>query len=271
MVISTNSIGIKLVLIPPGEFLMGSPESEKDRRTNEYQHRVRITKPFYLGVYPVTQQEYEDVMGENPSEFTGDKRRPVENVFWLDAVRFFNRLSERAGREPYYRIDGENVTVEGGDGYRLPTEAEWEYACRAGTTSRWSCGDEEDDLDRVAWYAANADGTTHPVGEKEPNAWGLFDMHGNVLEWCWDWYDEDYYNSSPVSDPQGPSEASFRVFRGGCWWFDAWRCRAAFRRRFVPAGRHIFLGFRVAAVPPGKSSQEQTSQPAEPGAEAEAS
>ncbi len=242
-----NSMGMKLVLIPAGEFLMGSPESEEGRRDNEYQHRVQITKPFYLGVYPVTQQEYVHVMGNNPSHFTRDKRRPVERVSWLDAVHFCNRLSEQDGREPYYGIEGENVTVEGGHGYRLPTEAEWEYACRAGTTTRWSSGDEENNLDRVAWYAANSGGTTHPVAEKEPNAWSLYDMHGNVWEWCWDWYGA--YPSEPVSAPRGSKEGAFRVVRSGSWYSQAELCRSAYRGVSVTERRSDFLGFRVARSP----------------------
>ena len=168
----TNSIGMKLVLIPAGEFLMGSPESDSDAPDEEKpQHKVRISKPFYLGVTEVTQEQYERVMGENPSRFKGDPQRPVEKVSWEDAVAFCRKLSEKEGRT-----------------YRLPTEAEWEYACRAGSQTKWSFGDDDSALKEYAWYLDNADSTTHPVAQKKPNAWGLYDMHGNVWEWCQDWY-----------------------------------------------------------------------------------
>jgi formylglycine-generating enzyme required for sulfatase activity len=228
----TNSIGMKLALIPAGEFMMGSPESEKDRSSDEYQHKVRITKPFYLGVYEVTQAEYEKVMGENPSGFKG-AANPVEQVSWDDANEFCRRLSAKEGKT-----------------YRLPTEAEWEYACRAGSTTPYSFGHDAASLGEYAWYGNNSD-STHPVGEKKGNAWGLHDMHGNVWEWCQDWYDSDYYRELPVDDPQRSETASGRVLRGGYWAIVARYCRAACRYRDEPQDRGDHLGFRVAAVPPG--------------------
>ena len=139
--------------------------------------------------------------------------------------------------------------------YRIPTEAQWEYSCRAGSTMKWCFGDSERQLEDYAWYKGNSGGTTHPVGQKKPNAWGLYDMHGNVWEWCSDWYGDRYYESSPASDPEGPSSASGRVFRGGCWGGGAGICRSARRGRRGPSGRYFYLGFRGAAVPPGGSGQ----------------
>jgi formylglycine-generating enzyme required for sulfatase activity len=232
----TNSIGMKLKLIPAGKFMMGSPESDDTAFADrEPQHRVRITKPFYLGVYEVTQEQYEKKMGKNPSRSFKGASDPVEMVSWDDAVEFCTKLSAKEGKT-----------------YRLPTEAEWEYACRAGTTTVYSFGDDESQLGEYAWYGANSRQETHPVGEKKPNAWGLNDMHGNVSEWCADWYDGDYYKDASTDDPSGPVTGSYRVFRGGDWWFGAGRCRAAGRGAYEPAYRCTGLGFRVAAVPSGK-------------------
>ena len=227
----TNSIGMQFKLIPAGEFLMGSPGDAPDKSADEIpQHRVRITKPFYLGINEVTQEQYEEVMDKNPSKFKGSSL-PVETVSWEDATQFCKKLSE---------LDGKN-------NYRLPTEAEWEYACRAGTTTRYSCGDELDS--DCAWFSGNSGNQTHPVGEKRPNAWGFYDMHGNVLEWCSDWYDSDYYGSSPSADPTGPSTGSNRVIRGGSWDLNAGLCRSANRNGRRPDRRYDSLGFRVALVP----------------------
>ena len=225
-----NSIEMKFRLIPAGEFMMGSPESDDDAASvSRPQHKVRITKPFYLGVYEVTQAEYEKVMGENPSKFKG-ATNPVERVSWDDAVEFCKRLSTKEGKT-----------------YRLPTEAEWEYACRAGTTTEYTFGDDPASLVEYAWDEGNSDGKTHAVGEKKPNAWGLYDMHGNVCEWCADWYAPDYYAVSPTDDPPGPQTASHRVGRGGSWYDTAGNCVSSLRFGFVPSPRSANLGFRVAA------------------------
>jgi formylglycine-generating enzyme required for sulfatase activity len=257
----TDSIGMTLVPIPAGEFQMGSPDSDPDALDNERpQHRVRITRPFYLGACPVTQAQYQAVMGENPSRFKDQPENPVETVSWYDAVRFCNRLSEREGLRPFYTIDGEHVTVPdwGGAGYRLPTEAEWEYACRAGTTTRYSCGDDPAALGDHTWYSENSAQTTHPVRQKHPNSWGLHDMHGNVWEWCWDGFSKGYYQQlsiqSPVDDPLGPLEVADRVIRGGSWIDVARFLRSAFRGGKWPEEPSRNVGFRVAR---GRSRLEE--------------
>ena len=243
--VTTNRLGMQLAAIPAGRFQMGSPDNEPGRRDNEGpQHEVELTRGFYLGVYPVTQDEYQQVVGSNPSRFTGDGRRPVEQVTWFDTVAFCNRLSEREQLAPFYAIDGEQVRIAGGNGYRLPTEAEWEYACRAGTTTRWWFGDDESRLSEFAWYGANSGGTTHPVGEKPANAWGLHDLHGNVWEWCGDWFGA--YSSGRVIDPTGPQSGEGRVLRGGSWDYVPRYCRGAFRISGRPVDRDEFLGFRAA-------------------------
>jgi formylglycine-generating enzyme required for sulfatase activity len=240
----TNSLGMKFVRIQPGEFSMGSTENEDEKPP----HLVKITRPFYLGDREVTQGQYQAVMGENPSHFKGSDDLPVEEVSWLDAVSFCNKLGEKEGRTPCYRIDGDRVSVVAGNGYRLPTEAEWEYACRAGSTTRYPFGDNEAELGEYAWFDGNAGNKTHPVGQKRPNRWGLYDMLGSVWEWCQDGYDAGYYATSPPADPPGPSGAPSRVFRGGSWYLNPTRCCPAYRGRFAPVFREDFLGFRLAAV-----------------------
>ncbi|MDG2390934.1 MAG: formylglycine-generating enzyme family protein, partial [Planctomycetaceae bacterium] len=196
----------------------------------ETPHQVTLTKAFELGVYEVTQEQYEAVMGENPSRFKG-AQNPVEKVSWDDAVEFCRKLSALpAETSPGYV-------------YRLPTEAEWEYACRAGTTTVYSFGDSESDLGDYAWYNKNSGNTTHPVGGRKPNAWGLYDMHGNVWEWCQDRYGD--LPSGSVTDPLGASSGSGRVYRGGSWSNFSGICRSAFRIRFTPVNRNLTSGFRV--------------------------
>jgi len=213
----TNSIGMKLNLVPPGEFLMGSPESEAEYRENETLHRVKITKPFYLSAYEVTQAQYEQVMGKNPSDSKGPTKR-VERLEWNDAVEFCRKLRAQTA----------------GVGYRLPTEAEWEYVCRAGTTTAYSFGNDASVLSKYAWHRDNSKLTTHPVGELKPNAWGLYDMHGNVLEWCQDRYGL-YVSQQVVSDPTGPASGRGHVLRGGSFFLlPPEYVRAAHRDR-VPA------------------------------------
>jgi formylglycine-generating enzyme required for sulfatase activity len=264
-VITTKVGQIQLKWIAAGQFLMGSPNDEKFADSDEKpQHRVRISRPFYLGVYEVTQAQYEAVMGNNPSYFSSagggkDKvagqltdRHPVENVSWLDAVRFCNKLNEREGMKPFYKIMGENVSVPDGkgSGYRLPTEAEWEYACRAGSTTKYSSGDDPAALGDHGWVGGNAGIVTHPVGQKAANGFGLHDMHGNVWEWCWDAFGKKYYAESPADDPLGPAgaRAADRVLRGGGWNATPHFCRSAYRSWGSPDYRGRHLGFRLALV-----------------------
>ena len=184
-----NGVSMKLVLIPSGKFMMGSPDSEETRKTNETpRHEVTISKPFYFGVYTVTQEQYEQIMGKNPSTCTG-AHKPVDTVSWSDAMEFCKKLSVKTGKTA-----------------TLPTEAQWEYACRAGSETRFGFGDDEADLGDYAWYDKNSDLTTHPVGQKKPNEWGLYDMHGNVWQWCQDWYGD--YSAASKTDPPGRTTAS---------------------------------------------------------------
>ena len=218
-----NSVGMAFISIPAGEFLMGSADGEDRERPV---HRVRISRPFSLGRYAVTQGQWQSVMGSNPSRFPGDAQRPVERVSWEDVQEFIGRLN----------------ALEPGQPYRLPTEAEWEYAARAGTTTAYSFGDDAAPLGQYAWYDGNA-GSTHPVGQRKPNAWGLYDMHGNVWEWVEDWYGA--YEAAPAVDPQGPAAGARRVFRGGGWIYDAGACRSACRASAVPGYRDGILGVRL--------------------------
>ena len=244
-----NSLGMKLALIPAGTFLMGSPANEAHRSADEEQHQVEITRPFYLGIHPVTQEQYEKVMGKNPSHFTkgkgGGSSHPVEQVSWEEAVEFCRRLSEKPEEKRLGRM------------YRLPAEAEWEYACRGGATSSqpFHFGDS------LSSAQANFDGhhpyggdskrqylkRTTAVGSYTANAFGLFDMHGNVWEWCADWYGA--YASQSLKDPTGPTTGQRRVLRGGSWLNHGHRCRSAHRINHGPGLRFNLIGFRVVCSP----------------------
>jgi formylglycine-generating enzyme required for sulfatase activity len=230
--------------------MMGSPSSEVNRNDAEAQHRVTVSS-FYMGKYEVTQREYEEIMGNNPSSFKG-ANLPVETVTWFDAVRYCNARSQKEGLTPAYTISGENVSWNrSANGYRLPTEAEWEYACRAGTSTPFSTGNNittsQANYNGNYPYNNNAKGTyrekTTTVGSFASNPWGLYDMHGNVYEWCWDWYGG--YSMANQTDPVGASSGAARVQRGGSWCDDARRLRSASRIVSTPSLRNIILGFRL--------------------------
>jgi formylglycine-generating enzyme required for sulfatase activity len=208
---------------------MGSPEGEEGRDPSDEgpQHEVTISRPFYMGVTEVTQEQYEAVMGNNPGKFK-DPQNPVECVCWNDAVEFCRRVSLKTGKS-----------------VRLPTEAEWEYACRAGSRSRFCFGDSDASLAAYAWYKDNGGETTHAVGRGRPNTRGLYDMHGNVCEWCSDWYEKNTYTDAAVVDPQGPSSGTHRAMRGGAFDWDAAKCRSAYRQCDLPEKTYSNVGFRV--------------------------
>jgi len=240
-----DGVKLELVLIPAGRFRMGVQAGEDDDQKTGYQW-VRITKSFQMGKYEVTQEQWEKVMGTNPSNFKGAKN-PVENVSWDDCQEFLKKLNALPHPNPLPPGEGARVR----DLFRLPTEAEWEWACRAGTRTRFCFGDEESGLADYGWYDGNSGGTTHPVGTRKPNAWGLFDCHGNVWEWCADWYGYDCYTRWPKDDPTGPATGSDRVLRGGPWDFNPGFCRSSGRDRSILAGRIGNLGFRAVVVPAG--------------------
>ena len=261
-------ISVETTSIPAGTFTMGSPGTETGRYGDETQWQVTLSS-FRMEKYAVTQRQYEAVMGENPSYFKtnadegeNQERRPVETVSWYDTLVFCNKLSMLEGLTPAYRIGGKtdpdewgpiptgmnaawnSVEIVGGSsGYRLPTAAQWEYACRAGTTTPWHSGENGDDLGDYAWITNNSDRKTHEVGLKKPNAWGLYDMHGNVSEWCWDWYGP--YPSEAQTNPMGAPSGSGRVIRGGGWNGSAQIVRSAYRGHPSPYNRVNFLGFRL--------------------------
>jgi formylglycine-generating enzyme required for sulfatase activity len=249
--VAAPALNISLVRIQGGTFTMGSPLNEAERNDWEGpQHQVTVNA-FYMGKYQVTQAEYEAVMGTNPSYFKGSNL-PVDQVSWYDAVGYCNILSQREGLTPVYSGSGDNITCNwNANGYRLPTEAEWEYACRAGTTTPFSTGNNittsQANYDGTRPYNNNATGivrwTTTPVGSFAPNTWGLYDMHGNVGEWCWDWLGS--YSSGAQTNPRGPVSGDRRLERGGTWYDVGGLLRSAFRGSYHPSVIYNFVGFRL--------------------------
>jgi uncharacterized protein (TIGR02996 family) len=256
--ILTNSIGMRLALVPAGKFLMGSPDKEKERSDDEGpRHEVEISQAFYLGVFPVTQEQYQKVMGKNPSWFSAKgegkdevkgldtSEFPVEQVSWHDAKKFCKKLSALPQEKEKKRL------------YRLPTEAEWEYACRGGRAGQpfhfgASLSSTQANFNGNNPYGGADKGPylvrTCKVGGYPANAFGLHDVHGNVFEWCADWHDTNYYASSPHKDPKGPTTGTARVLRGGSWYVYGWNCRTAFRNGGDPGIRGSSLSFRVLCV-----------------------
>ncbi|MFA4986371.1 MAG: formylglycine-generating enzyme family protein [Candidatus Brocadiia bacterium] len=231
----SNMAKIDLVPIHSGNFMMGSDRAEGKEKPV---HKVILTRDFLIGKHLVTQAQYELVMGLNPSSFAGADL-PLENESWDDAVAFCKRLTEIEHKAKRLPKDQE---------YRLPTEAEWEYCCRAGSKTEYFFGSDEKILGEYAWFKGNSGGKTHPVGTRKPNSWGLFDMYGNVWEWCLDWY-VGVYPSGEQTDPTGPDEGDSRVLRGGSWDYESRNCRSAFRGRGYPEGKDRRVGFRVVCAP----------------------
>jgi len=226
-----NSINMEFVHVPAGTFLMGTTDLQQGSSKEKPQHLVHISKAFYLGKYEVTQKQWMAVMGNiNPSNFLSPDH-PVDEVSWNDVQLFIQRLNEK----------------EKGNSYRLPTEAEWEYAVRAGSETDYCYGNDPEGemLGKYAWFEQNAEQQTHPVGMLAPNAWGLYDMHGNVSEWIQDRYDKQYYLNSPAQDPLGPETGHKRVVRGGSWINQAYSCRSAARGYYSPDYTDSDFGFRI--------------------------
>ena len=257
--------GGKMVLVPAGTFTMGDGAGRPD----ETPHSVSVSE-FYIDTYPVTQELYEKVMGFNPAQ-RKDPQNPVERTQWTDAVRFCNKCSERDGLTPCYDLQTLACNFDA-DGYRLPTEAEWEYACRATGSHQYCYGDGDEQLPQFAWFKANSQGQPHNVGQKAPNHWGLYDMHGNVWQWCNDWYSESYYTESAAENPRGPSSGKMRVLRGGAWDSTADKCRSAYRHKEFPVYSDACFGtdsngFRRVRAPSGTGTKPPTVT-AEPGPDA---
>jgi formylglycine-generating enzyme required for sulfatase activity len=280
-VANSKSTDLKMVPIRVKEFEMGSPNGETGRRNNETSHTVQLTKSFLIGTHEVKQSEFAKVMKRNPSWFSatgGGKAKveklntdnfPVEQVTWFDAIEFCNKLSKLDGFEPYYKLADEErnkddalvsatVTIAGGNGYRLPTEAEWEYACRGGTTTAFNFGaranGRESNYKTIIFggYGGSEEiflGRTTATGSYAANRFGLFDMHGNVAEWCWDWYEADYYENAPKANPTGPKTGTHRVLRSGSWLLNNTSCRSAARGFQPPKELSYTNGFRVARSP----------------------
>lgn len=227
----------EMVSIARGTFTMGDKD-EPDAPL----HEVTVS-PFFMDKYPVTQEQYEKLMGDNPSRWKGPQN-PVEGVRWSDAVKFCNERSRQQGLEPCYNLETWQCNFDA-SGYRLPTEAEWEYACRAGAKTVYFFGDSPAQLAEYAWFDRNAGGRPQPVGQKKPNPWGLYDICGNVWHWCNDFYGVDYYQQSPSENPRGPQEGDTRVVRGGAWKFSADNCRCGYRYNENPGYVDVCFGYDI--------------------------
>ncbi len=224
----TTPAGLTMALIPAGAFEMGDNSGDPDERPA---HKVQVSA-FYIDTHEVTQRAYEALMQQNPSKSKAPDK-PVEQVDWYHAALFCNMRSLKDGLKPCY--DSKTLACDfSANGYRLPTEAEWEYACRAGTREKYSFGNDSAKLKTCAWFKPNAGETTHPAGQKTPNSWGLYDMHGNVAEWCQDFYDETFYSQSPAKDPHGPAKGDKCVLRGGSWRAGEDGCRSSARNSETP-------------------------------------
>lgn len=238
---ATNEIkaesGMEMVRLPAGRFTMGD-ENEIDAKPHEV-----FLSSFYIDKYPVTQQQYKEIMGENPSRWKADKN-PVEQVRWSDAVRYCNARSLKEDLQPCYDLQTWQCNFDA-NGYRLPTEAQWEYACRAGTITMYCFGNDSSKLADYAWLEENSGGKPRPVGQKLPNPWGLYDMHGNVWEWCNDFYKVDYYQQSPEENPKGPQNGETKVVRGGAWKFSADSCRSGYRYNEDPGYSDVCFGYDI--------------------------
>ena len=242
--------GFEMVLIPGGTFTMGDasiPDAPP--------HKVTVS-PFYMDTHEVTQAMYEDLIGNNPAKFDQDDKNPIEQVRWTQAVRYCNARSENEKLKPCYNEDPWACDFSA-NGYRLPTEAEWEYACRAGTATKYWFGDDPQPLGASAWFKGNSAQKTHPVGGKPANPWGLFDIHGNVFEWCNDWYAADYYKTSPEKDPRGPEKGEKRLLRGGAWSSAPEKCTSAYRYSDMPTNPDSCLGYDYYGFRCAKSASEK--------------
>ena len=229
--------GTKMVLLPGGTFTMGD-ESEVDSKP----HEVSVS-PFFIDAHLVTQEEYEALMQDNPSRWKGSKN-PVEQVRWSDAVRYCNARSQAEGLQPCYDLNTWKCDFTA-NGYRLPTEAEWEYACRAGTKTTYFFGNDPSKLEDHAWFDENSGQKPQPVGQKAPNSWDLYDICGNVWEWCNDFYKVDYYQESPKDNPRGPEAGETKVVRGGAWKFSAESCRSGYRYNEDPGYADVCFGYDI--------------------------